>query len=193
MIAESPSPDGRPGSLRRLPVPACEPPYDEPPAPAAEALGTVGERRPTTQGALALAFALPTGVPAVPGTSALRGAPALRLVGRAEVVLPAPRAWAGPFVQALAEALVGARPLPQLVRWTTAEVYLELQRHLRATRDCDASSRARAQVRSLHVSEPADGIAEVCALVQRGTRASAVAVRLESVEGRWKCTALALP
>lgn len=48
----------------------------------------------------------------------------------------------------------------------------------------------RAVVRSVHVSEPADGVAEVCATVQRGLRATTMALRIEGVDGRWQCTAL---
>jgi hypothetical protein len=38
----------------------------------------------------------------------------------------------------------------------------------------------------VHVSEPADGIAEVAAVVRRGDRFHAVAARLEGVDGRWR-------
>jgi hypothetical protein len=42
------------------------------------------------------------------------------------------------------------------------------------------------------VSEPADGVAEVCALVRRGARSTAVALRMEGMDGRWQCTAIEL-
>ena len=51
---------------------------------------------------------------------------------------------------------------------------------------------ARGVVRSIHVSEPVDGVAEVAALVRRGARSTAVALRLEGLDGRWQCTALEL-
>jgi hypothetical protein len=56
----------------------------------------------------------------------------------------------------------------------------------------DTDGQPRGVVRSLHVSEPADGVAEVCALVRRGGRSTAVALRLEGMDGRWKCTAIEL-
>jgi hypothetical protein len=197
-----------PEPLRRLPLPVSEPPYDDAgawtqrpdahPAPAA-----------AVQGSLALAFDLATGVPAVPSLRLVTEAePApSRPVRRAGVhededfapratprsALPDPHPWAGRFLQALAEALVGARPPSQLVRWTSVEVYEELQRQLRASLRSAPGTRPRSLVRSLHLSEPADGVAEVCALLQRGPRACAVAVRLEGIDGRWQCTALALP
>ena len=51
---------------------------------------------------------------------------------------------------------------------------------------------SRGVVRSVHVSLPADGVAEVAALVRRGARSTAVALRLEGLDGRWQCTALEL-
>jgi len=45
-------------------------------------------------------------------------------------------------------------------------------------------------VRSLHVQEREDGVAEVCATVRRGQRMAAVALRLEGLGGRWTCTEL---
>jgi hypothetical protein len=44
----------------------------------------------------------------------------------------------------------------------------------------------------VHVAEPADGVAEVAAMVRRGARTTAVAVRLEGLDGRWQCTAVEL-
>jgi len=45
-------------------------------------------------------------------------------------------------------------------------------------------------VRSLHLQERPEGVVEVCATVQRGTRAGAFALRLEGLDGRWRCTEL---
>ena len=36
--------------------------------------------------------------------------------------LPDPRPWAGHIAQALVEVMAGARPAPQVLRWTTPEV-----------------------------------------------------------------------
>ena len=49
-----------------------------------------------------------------------------------------------------------------------------------------------ATVRNVRASEPADGIAEVCATVQAGRRVRAVALRVERHDGRWRCTRLHL-
>lgn len=115
----------------------------------------------------------------------------------ASTMLPAPTPWAGRLVQAMIEVVSGVRPLSQLVRWTTAPVYDELcARVARPVASNGAGSRAnvttrRAEVvRSIRVSEPRDGVAEVCAIVQQGPRCRAIALRLEGIDGRWQCTAL---
>ncbi|MDP9397536.1 MAG: Rv3235 family protein, partial [Actinomycetota bacterium] len=182
--------------LRRLPVPSCEPPYDD----------EIGSRSPrsshpgagATQGTLALAFLLPSGLPATPRRLALASPDAVEQddpdtgdpdygdpdsaddsaddadatfgpQATPRELLPEPRGWAARLVQALVEVLAGDRPTSQLVRWTNEDVYATVQRRVRrragaAGRQGDA---ARAVVRSVHVSEPVDGVAEVCALVQR--------------------------
>lgn len=45
-------------------------------------------------------------------------------------------------------------------------------------------------VRSVHIAEPADGVVEVAAVIQTGTRFRAVAARLEGLDGRWRCVRL---
>lgn len=45
---------------------------------------------------------------------------------------------------------------------------------------------------SVRVSEPADGVAEVSAVVRHGARTRAVALRLEGMDGRWQCTVLSV-
>ncbi len=105
----------------------------------------------------------------------------------AREALPDPQAWAGRMVQAVIEVLSGVRPLAQLVRWTSPDVYAALQRRSARTRPQPGR---RAIVRSVHVSEPADGVAEACAVVIAHGRVRAVALRLEGLDGRWVMTAL---
>ena len=95
------------------------------------------------------------------------------------------------------------RPVSQLVRWTTAAIYEELCARVArpaaaarpavrtrvGNRDVVATRLAEV-VRSVRVSEPGDGVAEVCAIVQQGPRCRAIALRLEGIDGRWQCTAL---
>lgn len=114
----------------------------------------------------------------------------------ASTMLPAPTPWAGRLVQAVIEVVSGVRPVTQLVRWTTAPVYEALCARVArpvayagASRDI-ATTRLAEVVRSVRVSEPRDGVAEVCAIVQQGQRCRAIALRLEGIDGRWQCTAL---
>ena len=232
-----------PGPVRRLPLPDCEPPYDdEIGALGYDATGWRGSSPLSSaaspsagvQGTLALSFTLPSGVPAVP-----QPPPGLRLVGGSRGVggrgvgvgvggssgvggvadaagtsvadeedvddaddfgprptgragLPEPRSWAGRVVQAIVEVLAGVRPASQLVRWTTAEVYDEISSRVVSPHGSTEPVPPRGVVISVHVTEPADGVAEVCALVRRGARSTAVAIRLEGMDGRWQCTALEL-
>src|SRR5882757_2701853 len=49
-----------------------------------------------------------------------------------------------------------------------------------------------AVLRSIRVFEPADGVAEISAVIQIGPRFRAVAARLEGLDGRWRCVRLQL-
>jgi hypothetical protein len=179
-------------AVRRVPARALEPPYDDERDDASPT--------PLMEGTLALAFPLPSGVPAIPeAPRSLQMVPAAAglsgCAGSRTPALAAPRPWAGRLVQAVVEVLAGDRPAAQLARWTTAGVYYDLQRTAtRAARERSVfAHRPTADVvRSLHVSEPADGVAEVCALVDGGRRVRALALRIEDLDGRWQCTKLRL-
>ena len=43
---------------------------------------------------------------------------------------------------------------------------------------------------NLHVTEPADGVAEVAAVLRIENRFRALALRLEGLDGRWRCVRL---
>jgi hypothetical protein len=199
--------------LRLVPTPSWEPPYDDE-APADRAAYGHGSGPSAEQGTLALTFLLPSGVPVVPDT------PALRLVestGPAEAAdharladpdddmfspqptsradLPDPQFWAGRLAQAMLEVDAGVRPVTQLRRWTSDEVYARLRRRSHrarfvTVREPGRQPAARVLVRSVRVCEPADGIAEASAVVYDGRRTRGIAFRLEGTDGRWRCTAL---
>ena len=195
-----------PGPLRRIPAPMWEPPFDDELGRSA----APPSRGPASQGTLALAFMLPNDIPAVPVPTATALGHGLRLVGSPDAEealdavefgpqptpraqLPEPRRWAARFVQAVVEVLSGDRPTGQLVRWTTTEVFDEVScRVVPAPRRNRPGTASRGVVRSVHVTEPADGVAEVAALVRRGMRCTAIALRLEGMDGRWQCTAIEL-
>jgi len=167
----------------------------------AEALATVtdltrpGNRREqvpvaSVQGTLALDLGL-SGPPVEPRT------PELRMVrGDGSAEHRQLQRWAARFAQATVEVLGGDRPLPQLLRWTSASVYADLDRRVRILgRAAPAPQRLRTvrpQVRSVHVCRPAPAIAEVSVHVRHGPRSRALAARLEHREGRWQCVALQL-
>jgi hypothetical protein len=102
-----------------------------------------------------------------------------------------PRGWALRFTQVALEVAAGLRPPGQLVRWTSDEVQAALQRrHALALRA--AARPRRSRVRSVHVSTPVEGVAEVAAVVGDGVRCRAVAFRMEGRNERWQVTALDL-
>jgi hypothetical protein len=100
------------------------------------------------------------------------------------------------FLQAVVEMAGADRPVVQLLHWATPEVYAEVCRHadtVAASSDTRHRSRTgRPRVVSVHVTRPADGVAEVAAHVRHAGRSRALAARLEHRRGRWVCTALQL-
>lgn len=195
-----------PPRLRVLPAPQPALPYDdERPHGGARWRGEDTAPESGTQGTLALAFSLPSGLPVVPAPW-----PRLRVVGRpvADKVQraavpageetacrPEPTRWAALIAQAIVEAEVGDRPLSQLVRWTSAEVHdviaLRCSAHGRRSADARLGT-ARAHVASVHVCQIDPDVAEVSATVRRAGRSRAVALRLEGVGDAWRCTALTM-
>lgn len=109
-----------------------------------------------------------------------------RATPRAE--LPDPKPWAARLVVATVEVLSGRRPVQQLMPWTDDAVYGQIARAVKWRRPAVRPG----VLRSIHVSEPADGVAEVCAVIGSGGRSRAVAARLEGSDGRWRCTTLRL-
>lgn len=112
---------------------------------------------------------------------------AVRPTGRGE--LADPESFGRRLLVAALEALAGRRSLHQLAGHLSPGVYSGL------VRDLERPARTRAwrtppSVRSVRVCEPADGVAEVAAVVQDGARCRAVALRLEGLDGRWRCVRL---
>lgn len=178
-----------PPRLQRVPALPLDPPYDDE-LPAAA---------PVTDGSLALALPLPLplGGPArralalVPPAGPARRRAAPRPPDERAVTprgaLPDPRPRAVALVRALLEVLAGDRPSRHLAAATSLEVLEQVERR------CRAGGRTWARsLRSVRVTEPVPGVAEVCALVDRGSRCAALALRLEGLDGRWMVTALEL-
>lgn len=104
--------------------------------------------------------------------------------------LPDPVHWAGHLAQAVVEVMAGVRQPPQILRWTTPEVYAVVARRGAVSARRGTQATRRAVVRSVRVCEPADGVAEACAVVLDGSRVRALAMRLVGVDGRWRIEAL---
>jgi hypothetical protein len=108
--------------------------------------------------------------------------------------LPDPRPKAAAAVRILLEVLCGDRPTRQVAKLVSPAILEQLEhRHPSRFR----AEPRRYELRSLHLSEPADCVAEVAAVVftpathrgQTRERCRAVAMRLEGADGRWTVTA----
>jgi hypothetical protein len=105
--------------------------------------------------------------------------------------LPPARPVAHALVQGLLEVLAGVRPVSQLQRGTTPELFAQLEQVVHGRPRAAGARPVTGAVRSLHVQQRPEGVAEVCATVRRGPRMAAIALRLEGIGGRWCCTELA--
>jgi hypothetical protein len=103
--------------------------------------------------------------------------------------LPDPGQHAARLMQAILEVLARRRPVTQLMGWTSEDVYEQFTWWLQPgvghppLRDAPPGA-----LRSIRVSEPADGVAEVTAVVAQKDRTKAAVLRLEGIDGRWQCT-----
>ena len=162
-----------------LPVPVSEPPYDD------ELPGPAGAR-------LSLVTTLPVSVGPLAHLPALRlVAPPVALVPPPLAPVPAVRPIAHALVQGLLEVLGGVRPVTQLRRRTSPELYDDLEQVVREQPRPVGLRPATGAVLSVHVQQPSATVAEVSATVRRGRRAGALALRLELERGAWCCTAVA--
>jgi hypothetical protein len=154
------------------PAPRTEPPYDdELPPRHLRLVGTTAEPLPFDD----------------PGPRVLAEVPDFfdpQPTSRHE--LPPPREWLNRLLRVVLECLDGWRPTVQLRPYAAPEVITAVA----ARRPSVARPGTAPRVSSLHVTEPVDGVVESCAVVHRGGRPQAVAIRLEGLDGRWLCVAL---
>ena len=182
------SPDPSLPRLRLLPVPPSAPPYDDElartdrsPSGLPSPIGPLRQLSPRPA-PLRLVPDLPLSV-----TDDDEEAGPLRTVTAA---LPPARPVARALVQGLLEVLGGVRPVSQLQRGTTPELFAQLEQAVHSRPRTTGARPVTGAVRSLHVQEREDGVAEVCATVHRGQRMAAIVLRLEGLGGRWTCTEL---
>lgn len=97
--------------------------------------------------------------------------------------LPDLHMWTMKFIVSVVEVWAGRRQPAQLIRWCHRVIYMELLRK-------SGSQKEIGKIKSIHQSEPLDGICESTVLIRYGQRYRAVVIRFEGVDGRWLCTAL---
>ncbi len=162
------SPPRRPASLPRIaPSPTAEPPYDDD-RPA----GDTPAMPPYVQGTLALA--LDPGTPCLPAEKPL--------VWGSPGAVPDERRLRA-LAQAVAEVLSGRRPPASVSCHMTGRAQAELARSGKII-----TSARPPRVGRAHVSQPEDGVVEMCAVVDCGDRSRVLALRLERRGVRWLCT-----
>jgi hypothetical protein len=105
--------------------------------------------------------------------------------------------WPSQFAQVLTETLAGARPASQLTPWTTERA----RAHIRRLGPLLAVDR-RPRVQRVRATQPAEDVVEVAVVAEFGSRTRALAARLERAEAqpatlgrpgrqaRWLCTAI---
>lgn len=162
------------------PAPWREPPFDD----------ELPSRRLSLVGPLDQLLPFDTVGPDAPSARRLRAAAdpfAVRPTGRHE--LPEPAAFARRLVIGVIETATGRRPAGQLRQHTSPTVQAGLVRDAGRISRLGTAQRPAA-LHSLHVSEPADGVAEVAAVLRVDDRFRALALRLEGLDGRWRCVRL---
>jgi Family of unknown function (DUF6459) len=90
-----------------------------------------------------------------------------------------PGEWPGQFARLLAEALAGARPMRQVLPWTSERARVHL-RGLAPLFSCGQ----RPRVLRVMMTRPAHEVIEMTVIVGVGTRTRALAVRLEQTAPR---------
>ena len=105
--------------------------------------------------------------------------------------------WAWRYAQAAVEIVGGDRPVSQLLRWTTREVYEDLARRAQLVARAGGHRPGQGQVQpvrpvvaGVHSCFVGADVAEVSVHVRYGRRSRALAARFELLDRRWQCSAL---
>jgi len=99
--------------------------------------------------------------------------------------LPEIHRWISTYIMSVVEVLTGRRQPAQLIERTHRVIYQQLLRNI-------GMLKSVAKIRTLHLTEPLDGICEATITIAVDGRVRAIAMRCEGVNGRWLCTALRL-
>lgn len=176
----------RPGTIRVLPIPDPRPPV----LPAERlrerirSAGAPDTSRNYVQVALRIPFT--TYGPDVDQDPVFSRQPT------ASAVLPDPQAWARLMITAILETMDGRRPVTQLTKSLTPEIRERIGRRGIAARRRGSLQRHAPTIRAISTCLPADGVAEISAVIEHAGAVRAAALRLSGLDGRWVVTALEL-
>ncbi len=148
-----------------LAAPALDPDFDD----AAIALAATPATEPTGQQQSAAVLAFPASKMREPA--------------------PEPSQWARSIMQATLEALHGVRPTGQLRRWYAPRVHAAVT----ARAACGVrimSTPPKIIVRSVRTISVGEGRIEASGVFEVGGRCRAIAMRMQTYDGRWRVTAL---
>jgi len=99
--------------------------------------------------------------------------------------LPELHRWITSFAVSTVEVWAGRRQPAQLAQRCHRMIFNELLRKI-------GSVKSIGRIKSIHISEPLDGICEAVVIIDFSGRVQALSIRCEGVDGRWLCTSLKL-
>lgn len=152
----------------------------------------------SVQETLSLQLAPEPGPPGVSDVPAAVGADVIAVPDRLRAEM---HRWTATFVQACVEVIAGERPVAQLLRWTTPTVYDELAHRAEVVARAGGHLPGhgpgqrpvlRPRVQNTRACFITRDSVEICARVRAGRRSRVLAGRVDRLDGRWQCTALAV-
>ena len=99
--------------------------------------------------------------------------------------LPDLHTWTMKFAVSVVEIWAGRRQPAQLISRCHRHIYMQLLKQV-------GSQKEIGRIRTIHQSQPLDGICESTITVRYGDRLRAMVIRFEGVDKRWLCTELRL-
>lgn len=114
----------------------------------------------------------------------------LRYFPTGSTALPDPAQWSSSMARGIVEVLSGSRPIAQLRRWVSNDVWTQLESVLAHHTTPRRSVAAR--VRATRVCHVRRHVIESAVLVTVGKKHHALALRLEAHRGRWVTTAISM-
>jgi hypothetical protein len=99
------------------------------------------------------------------------------------------------LARCVVEILAGTRELDQIARWLSADVHAHLMKRVVLSRRArqargETPTRPSFTMGSTVLCEPEEGVVEAVVIVHGRARTRAVALRLESLDQRWRASAV---